>query len=104
MGELPHLKALVERYPSAEFAILGVNTDSDRDVFRARCAESGVTWTNLFQGSTSGPIPRAWGVDAYPTTFVLDPAGVIRSDAARGEELERLVAQLIAEARAARGE
>ena len=31
MGEIPHLKALVERHKEDPFAIVGVNTDDDKD-------------------------------------------------------------------------
>jgi hypothetical protein len=97
VGEIPHQKALVERHKDEPFAILGVNTDDDKDDYRKKLAEYGVTWRSAWQGSTDGPIPTKWGINAYPTIFVLDGEHVIRHVNARGEELGRVVAELLAE-------
>ena len=97
MGEIPHEKALVERLKDEPFVILGVNTDEEKDEYRKRVAEYGVTWRSAWQGSTQGPIPTAWGVNSYPTIFVLDADHVIRHMNARGEELGRVVDGLLAE-------
>jgi len=96
------MKALVERYPNEPFAIVGVNTDDERDEYRKKAVEHGVTWRSAWQGSTQGPIPTRWGVSGYPTIFVLDADHVIRHVDARGEELERVVAELLAEVKAKR--
>jgi hypothetical protein len=98
VAELPHLKALVERHASKPFAVLGVNTDRSKDEFRARSREHGVTWRSAWQGSTQGPLPTLWGIQAYPTVFVLDAKHVIRAIGARGEALARVVDELLAEA------
>jgi peroxiredoxin len=97
MGELPHLKALVERYEGHPFAIIGVNTDKDPDDYRRQCEEQGVTWRSSFQGGTKGPLCKQWGVTAYPTLFLLDADGRIRFKGSRGEQLEADVAMLMAE-------
>ena len=97
MGEIPHQKALVERLKNEPFAILGVNTDEDKEAFKQKLAEFGVTWRSSWQGSTGGPIPTQWGVNSYPTVFVLDQEHVIRRIDARGEELGKVVDELLAE-------
>ena len=97
MGEIPHQKALVQRLKDEPFAILGVNTDDDKDEYRQKLAEHGVTWRSAWQGSTEGPIPTRWGINSYPTIFVLDAKHVIRRINARGEELGRVVDELLAE-------
>ena len=99
MGEIPHQKALVERLKDEPFAIVGVNTDDDKDVYRKKLIEHGVTWRSSWQGSTEGPIPTAWGINSYPSVFVLDANHVIRYVDARGEELGRAVDKLLAEAK-----
>ena len=97
MGEIPHQRALVERHKDEPFAIVGVNTDDDKDQYKKRLAEYGVTWRSAWQGGTDGPIPKSWGINAYPTIFVLDADHVIRHLAARGEQLGRVVDELLAE-------
>lgn len=97
MGEIPHQKALVERHKDEPFAILGINTDDDKDDYKKKLGEYGVTWRSSWQGSTQGPIPTQWGINGYPTIFVLDAQHVIRRLDARGAELGRVVAELLAE-------
>ena len=97
MGEIPHEKALVERHANDPVVIIGVNTDDDKDDYKKKLAEYGVTWRSAWQGSTKGPIPTKWGINSYPTIFVLDGDHVIRHINARGEELERVVSELLAE-------
>lgn len=97
MGEIPHLKALVERHADQPFAIVGINTDGDKDTYRKKAVEHGVTWTNAWTGSTNAGVPKAWGVQSYPTIYVLDADHVIRHVNARGDELERVVQELLDE-------
>ena len=102
MGEIPHQKALVERLKDEPFAIVGVNTDDEKDVYKQKVSDYGITWRSSWQGSTDGPLPKAWGIDSYPTVFVLDANHVLRRIGARGEELGRVVDELLAERKAGR--
>ncbi len=77
MGEIPHLKTLVQRHEKNGFAVLGINTDKDAAKVKARCDESGITWTNIFDGTTK-ELCGAWGVSGFPTAFLIDREGVIR--------------------------
>ena len=97
MGEIPHEKALVERLKDEPFVLLGVNTDDDKEQYKKSLVEHGVTWRSSWQGSTDGPWPTHWGVNSYPTIFVLDAEHKIRFLDARGEELGRVVDLLLAE-------
>lgn len=100
MREFPHQKALVQRHANEPFAIVGVNTDDDRAEYGQKLVEHGVTWRSAWQGSTRGPLVRAWGVDSFPTVFVLDEEHVVRAINPRGAELERVVDELLAARRA----
>lgn len=75
--------------------MVGINTDADRDKFRALCDEFDVHWDNVFNGGTGVGIPLAWGVSGYPTIFVIDAAGTIVAKDLRGEELEKFVGDLV---------
>ena len=97
MGEIPHERALVERLKDEPFVLLGVNMDEDKEEYRKFLLEAGVTWRNSWQGSTDGPWPTLWGIEAIPTTFVLDAEHRIRFLDTRGEELGRVVDVLLAE-------
>ena len=76
---IPHEKALVERLKDKPFALVGINTDSDKDRYLQQADELGVTWRSSWQGSPRGPIPTQWGVLGYPTLYLIDHDGVILS-------------------------
>lgn len=77
-AQIPMERELVARYKDKPFAILGVNTDSKKDEYMKFVVDNGITWKNSWQGSTTGPWCTAWGIQRFPTYFVLDAQGVIR--------------------------
>jgi hypothetical protein len=97
VGDIPHEKALVERFGKDGFAILGVNTDEDKKMFQEKKAELGMTWRNVFNGNTETGIPNTWGVMGYPTTYLIDHKGVIRARGLRGESVDPVVETLLQE-------
>jgi len=103
VGEIPNQRSLVERLKDAPFALVGVNTDDDKDEYRQKLADYGVTWRSAWEGSTRGPLPTRWGIDSYPTVFVLDAQHVLRFVNTRGEGLGRAVDTLLAELEGAEG-
>ena len=100
MGMFPHEKALVKRHAADPFALVGVNTDGDKDSFRKNVEKHGITWRSSWQGSTAGPICKQFRVTGYPTLFLIDHEGVIRhkwlgspGDEAMDKAIEALVAK-----------
>ena len=81
------------------FALIGVNSDTDRETLKERTADEQITWRSFWNGpeGTDGPISRAWNVRAWPTVYVLDPKGVIRFKDIHSEELDQAVDQLLQE-------
>ena len=87
----------MERHKDQPFAIVGVNTDGDKEAYLKKAVEYGLTWRSAWQGSTSGPIPTRWGVRAYPTMYLLDADHRVRYVNARGEKLDQAIEQLLGE-------
>ncbi|MBK7644329.1 MAG: hypothetical protein IPJ19_15010 [Planctomycetes bacterium] len=86
------------------FALLGINSDGDAAKVKGILEKEQITWRQAIEGSTAGPLPTKWGVSSWPTIYVLDAKGVIRFKNVRGEEMDKAVDQLIAEAKAAPAE
>jgi len=79
MALVPREKALVERLKDKPFALLGINSDSDREKLKSVMSEKGITWRSWWdRGRTGGPIATRWDVHAWPSVIVLDGNGVIR--------------------------
>jgi len=96
----PHERSLVKKYEGRPFAIIGVNSDRDREKLKQRMKEENITWRSFYAGSTSGAIPARWNVSAWPTTYVIDHKGVIRAKNARGKQAEEWIEKLVKEAEA----
>ena len=95
----PHERSLVARLKDKPFALLGVNSDTDLKVLKARMTEENITWRSFWNGpkGTQGPISAKWNVRGWPTIYVLDHKGVIRFKNVRGEDMDKAVDQLLKE-------
>lgn len=70
----PHEKHLVERYRSAPFVLVGVNTDKTPEVMQASQAKHALTWRSQWDGQ-NGPLVSAYRVENFPTFVLLDGTG-----------------------------
>ncbi len=93
----PHFRDLLkpEAQKTAPCVVLEVNTDATREPVRKAIAAGDITWPCWFDGGTEGPITLAWGISSFPSIFVLDPQGVIRSKGLRGETTAAAVAEVL---------
>ena len=94
---LPHEKALVKRLENQPFALIGINSDGDAAKVKKILGDNDITWRQAIEGSTGGPLARAWRVHSWPTIYVLDAQGRIRYQDLRGPPLEDAVVKLLGE-------
>ena len=94
----PHERSLVKRLADKPFALLGVNSDDDKDKLKKVLEEEKITWRSWWDGgSTEGPIATKYNVRGWPTIYVLDAKGVIRYKDVRGEAMDKAVDALLKE-------
>ena len=95
----PHERSLVKRLENKPFALIGINSDKDKEEIKQKNEAAQITWRSFWNGpeGTGGPISKAWGVVGWPTIYVLDAKGVIRAKNVRGEAMDRAVNKLLAE-------
>ena len=75
----PHERSLVKRLAGKPFALVGVNSDTDREQLKETLKTEQITWRSFWNGgSTRGPISTEWNVQGRPTLYVIDADGVIR--------------------------
>ena len=93
----------MQRYEGKPFVLLGVNGGESREGLGEVEEHAGLTWRSWWDGP-DGPIARRWGVEVFPTLYLLDHRGVIRFES-RGvpdlDALDRLIDVLVREASAA---
>jgi hypothetical protein len=95
----PHERSLVKRLTDKPFALIGVNSDTDKEMLKKRMAEEQITWRSFWNGpkGTGGPISTAWNVRGWPTIYVLDHKGVIRFKNVREKQMDEAVDALLKE-------
>lgn len=94
----PHERSLVKRLADRPFALIGINSDQDRDAILEVMKKEDITWPSFWNGgSTQGPISTRWNVHGWPTIYVLDAKGVIRYRDVREHALDEAVDALLAE-------
>ncbi len=94
----PHERSLVKRLADQPFALLGVNSDEDREKLKQTMREEEITWRSFWNGgSTNGPISTKWNVHGWPTIYVIDAEGIIRHKNVRGDALDTAIDGLMAE-------
>ena len=91
---------LVEKLGSAPFVLLGVNSDRKLDVARDAVEGDGLVWRHFWNGprGTEGSIASQWNIESWPTVYLIDGEGVIRHKNLLGDDLDRAVENLMAEA------
>lgn len=100
LAEVPHERQLAQRYKGRPFAVVGINADVKRaDALKAQ-KEHNIPWRSYWCGKLGpmGPLPRAWNIHGYPTVYLIDARGVIRSNNPLIARLEARIARLVAEA------
>ena len=102
---LPHEKTLVKRLANEPFALIGMNTDSDKlESLNKRFKVDGLNWRHAILGPPNkAAIPAKWNVQGYPTLYLVDAKGVIQKYWLGGpgdEVIDKEVDKLVAEAKA----
>ena len=96
-GIYPYERSLVQQLGGRRFVLLGVNNDEDREAIRFVSWKERLNWRSWWDGA-EGQIVNRWGVQSWPTIFLIDHQGVIRYRGLYGREFEKSLARLIAEA------
>ena len=91
----PHERSLVKKFANKPFALIGVNSDRDLDALKPVLEKENITWRSFWNGpeGTGGPISTKWNVRGWPTIYLIDHEGVIRSKGHRIDDslLEELI-------------
>jgi peroxiredoxin len=94
--ELPNLKTMYENLDKSKVEIIGIVCDSSPDALETMIEKHGITWPQILSDETNA-IKQKYNVAGYPSTFLIDPAGIIIAKNLRGKELENKINELITE-------
>jgi hypothetical protein len=99
----PHERSLVKDMEGKPFALLGINSDTNKEELKKAMEEEHITWRSWWNGpeGTDGPISTKWNVSGWPTLYILDHKGVIRHKylGSPGDKvLDQAIAKLVKQA------
>jgi peroxiredoxin len=88
------LREQMRLYADKPFTVLTVMSDTDISTVKKAVESGEITWPVIWDGE-NGPIARRWGIDGYPTIYVIDGEGRIQSEGLRDEALDDQVASML---------
>jgi thiol-disulfide isomerase/thioredoxin len=73
---MPQLEKISKEFPADRFVVLGVNVDKKIEDARKALAKRPVSY--LSASDPSGMLPKRFGLETMPTTYLIDETGVVR--------------------------
>ena len=92
--EIPNLKSLYEKTDKSKFEIIGIVGDSPSDALKKIIDEQTINWPQILSDDKN-KIKDKYGIHGYPTTFLINPEGIIVAKNLRGKALEDKIKSLI---------
>lgn len=91
INEMPELKKMYEEVDKSKIEFLGIVCNSRaKDLKKILDENEHIIWPQIFSDESS-KINATYQVRGYPTTFLIDPQGVIIAKNLRGEELKKKI-------------
>ena len=88
----------MKRLAGQPFALVGVNSDEDREALKQTMADEKITWRSWWdEGNIEGPIHTAWQIQERPAIHILDGKGVIRYRNIPDDQVDQAIDGLLAE-------
>ena len=94
--EFEGLRIIASRYPQDQFAIIGVSSDEDVQELRKCAAAERLDWPHICDGGGwRDPLQKLFSITFIPMTYVLAREGIIASKYLGGDELAKMLDELI---------
>lgn len=91
--ELATLKKLYAKADKSRFELIGIVGESTADEVNDRIIKSEIDWP-LILSDDKNKIAKRFGIIGYPTSFLVDPDGIIIEKNLRGKKLESRINEL----------
>jgi len=101
----PHERSLVKTLAGKPFALVGVNSDQNKEDLKAAMTREQITWRSFWDEATTGPISRKFKIHGWPTLYLIDHKGALRYKfvGSPGETvLDQAIVKLVKEAESKR--
>ena len=96
IAEMPNVKKVYDTYKDEGFDVIGISLDTDEDILQDYLKENQIPWRQVFSGEGwRSPVARQYHINSIPTPWLIAKDGTLITPQARGEALERLVAEAL---------
>ena len=96
-AENPNVVAIYNEFHAKGLNIISISLDKDANKWKEAIAKDKLTWNQVSNlKDFQDPIAITYGVNAIPSTYILDAKGTIVAKDLRGAELKAKVASLLA--------
>ena len=87
----------MKKFAGKPFALLGINSDKDRDSVKQTLVDENITWRSWWDQAIDGLIHTQWQIELRPAIHILDAKGVIRYKEIDANEVDSAIDKLLAE-------
>ncbi len=94
--EIPYLKELYTQTDRDKFEIIGVAGDSPSEQIRTIVENDSITWPQLLSDNNNR-FKEIYGVQGYPTSYLINPDGIVIEKNLRGKEMVDTILDLLKE-------
>ncbi len=92
--EIPNLKTLYNKTDRSKFEIISIVVDSPIEDLERLMNEHEITWPQI-KSDDYNKIKENYEIQKYPSTFLINPEGIIIAKDLRGKELETKIESLL---------
>jgi len=91
-AELPHLKEEYKEHHGEGLEIIGVSLDTDKPTLEKFLKKESMPWPQFFDGKMwDNQLAEKFGIEATPTTFLVDKKGILVDTGVQGVSFEELL-------------
>jgi peroxiredoxin len=96
---LPELKNLYEQYNKEGFEIIGISLDTDKELLMKFLDKNSLPWpiSCSYKGFYKDETALIYGINATPSTWLVDRKGILRFNEIKGDELKTAIESLLIE-------
>ena len=99
-AELPNVKKNYKKYHEKGFDVVGISLDEDQADLEEFIKDEKIPWVTLYPAEEKSrgwdnPLAVKYGVNGIPMAILVDKEGKVVSMSARGEELTRLLEEML---------
>jgi hypothetical protein len=93
---MPNVKKIYDTYKDKGFDIIGISLDDSEKRLRDYLKENEISWRQVFSGKGPlSPVAQQYNLPGIPAGWLIARDGTLISHQARGNALERMVAEAV---------